>query len=99
RMAVRTEMLTEPFESALAERIDAERLRSELIGALGALSDAEYTLLMLATESDLTYEAMAELLEIPIGTVRSRLARSRRRVRMVLGVEGPREQSSSASRD
>ncbi|MEX1004391.1 MAG: sigma-70 family RNA polymerase sigma factor [Acidimicrobiia bacterium] len=84
RMAVRAEMITEPFENALAERIDAERLLPELIGALRALSDDEYALLMLATESDLTYEEMAETLGIPVGTVRSRLARARRRVRAEL---------------
>ena len=84
RMAVRTEMTTEPFENALAARIDAERLLPELVNALRALSDDEYALLMLASESDLSYEAMAETLGIPVGTVRSRLARARRRVRAAL---------------
>lgn len=89
RMAVRTEMTTEPFENALAERIDAERLLPELINALRALSDDEYALLMLSTESDLSYEDMAEILAIPIGTVRSRLARARRRVRAGLRSAAP----------
>lgn len=84
RMAVRTEMTTEPFENALAERIDAERLLPGLLNALQALSDDEYALLMLASESDLSYEDMAETLAIPIGTVRSRLARARKRVRAAL---------------
>ena len=84
RMAVRTEMTTEPFENALAERIDAQRLLPELINALQSLSDEEYALLMLATESDLSYEDMAATLGIPIGTVRSRLARAKRRVRSAL---------------
>jgi RNA polymerase sigma factor (sigma-70 family) len=81
RMAVRAEMTTEPFENALAARIDAERLLPELINALQTLSDDEYALVMLATESDLSYEDMANTLGIPVGTVRSRLARARRRVR------------------
>jgi RNA polymerase sigma factor (sigma-70 family) len=84
RMAVRAEMTTESFENALTERIDAERLLPELLNALQALSDDEYALLMLATESDLSYDEMAETLAIPIGTVRSRLARARRRVRAAL---------------
>ena len=84
RMAVRTELLTEPFENALADRIDAERLLPELINALRTLSDDEYALLMLATESGLSYEEMAETLDIPVGTVRSRLARARKRVRAAL---------------
>lgn len=77
-------MTTESFESALAERIDAQRLRPGLVAALQTLSDDEYALLMLSTESDLTYHEMAATLGIPIGTVRSRLARARKRVRTAL---------------
>lgn len=77
-------MTTESFENALAERIDAQRLRPDLIAALRSLSDDEYALLMLATESDLSYHEMAATLGIPIGTVRSRLARARKRVRSAL---------------
>jgi RNA polymerase sigma-70 factor (ECF subfamily) len=84
RVAGRAELMTEPFEGALAARIDAERLRPELVEALRGLSDNEYALLMLATESDLTYEQMAETLSIPVVTVRSRLARARARVRASL---------------
>lgn len=84
RIATRIEMTTESFESALAERIDAQRLRPGLVAALQTLSDDEYALLMLSTESDLTYHEMAATLGIPIGTVRSRLARARKRVRTAL---------------
>lgn len=84
RLAAATELQTEGFELAVAERIDAERLRPDLIEALRSLSDDEYTLLMLASESDLTYEQMAATLSIPVGTVRSRLSRARARVRRSL---------------
>ena len=88
RMATRAEMTTEPFESALANRIDAERLRPDLVAALQTLSDDEYALLMLASETELTYGQMAEMLGVPIGTVRSRLARARQRVKRALAPEG-----------
>jgi RNA polymerase sigma factor (sigma-70 family) len=81
RMAVRADLVTEPFETALTERVDAERMRADLIAALDLLSDDEYALLMLAGESEMSYQQMADTLGIPIGTVRSRLARARRRVR------------------
>ena len=92
RLATRSEMITEPFESASAERLDAERLRPELAAAIQLLSDDEYALIMLATESDMTYQQMAEVLDIPIGTVRSRLARARKRIRLALrsSEEAPR---------
>lgn len=81
RIAVRVDVIAESFESALADRIDAERLRPDLISALRTLSDDEYALLMLVTESDLTYDQMADTLGIPAGTVRSRLSRARHRLR------------------
>lgn len=86
RAALRTDAVSESFESALAARIDAERLRPDLITALRTLSDDEYALLMLSTESELTYEQMADTLGIPVGTVRSRLSRARRRLRSSLAV-------------
>lgn len=90
RMANRTEMTTETFENAVTNRIDAERLRPDLLAALRGLSDDEYALLMLAGESDLSYQEMADTLGIPIGTVRSRLARARRRVRMSMEASAAR---------
>jgi RNA polymerase sigma-70 factor (ECF subfamily) len=58
------------------------------VTALRSLSDDEYALLMLAGESDLSYQEMADTLGIPIGTVRSRLARARRRVKSALTTQG-----------
>lgn len=87
RMAAAVETQSESFESAVADRVDAERLRPELLAALRSLSDAEYSLLMLATESDLTYDEMATLLSIPVGTVRSRLSRARARIRRSLSID------------
>lgn len=84
RMAASAEQVTEPFENALAERIDAQRLRPELLAGLQRLRDEEYTLVMLAAESDLTYGEMADLLGIPVGTVRSRLSRARTRLRSLV---------------
>lgn len=88
RLASAIDLQSEGFEAAVAERIDAERLRPDLIAALRSLSDDEYALLMLASESDLTYGQMAATLSIPVGTVRSRLSRARARVRLSLAASG-----------
>lgn len=84
RAAASADRVTEPFETALAERIDAERMRPELLAGLRSLRDDEYALLMLASETDLTYGQMAEMLGIPIGTVRSRLSRARGRLKTLV---------------
>jgi RNA polymerase sigma-70 factor (ECF subfamily) len=94
-MATRTEMTTEAFENAVTNRIDAERLRPDLLAALRELTDDEYALLMLAGESDLSYQEMADTLGIPIGTVRSRLARARRRVRTSMEAAAARSRGVS----
>lgn len=79
------------FEAEAASRLDAETTRSALVDALTRLSDDEYEVLMLAALGELTYDVMAENLGIPAGTVRSRLARARRRMRMLLEVDGRME--------
>lgn len=83
--------LEETFDVEAAARIDAAASRPVLAWGLERLSDDEYQVLMLAALGDLTYEAMAADLGIPIGTVRSRLHRARRRMRDVLdaGATGP----------
>jgi RNA polymerase sigma factor (sigma-70 family) len=99
RIATRDEMSTEAFENDLTERVDAQRLRPDLLAALRGLTDDEYALLMLAGESDMSYQQMADALGIPIGTVRSRLARARRRVRHAIGVPAIAHWSSHVDGD
>lgn len=54
------------------------------LGALGALKPADRETLLLLAWADLDYEQIAEALAIPVGTVRSRLNRARRRLREAL---------------
>lgn len=56
-------------------------LRVEVVAALDSLSRDEREALFLFAVADLSYEEIADALEIPVGTVRSRLARARGRVR------------------
>ncbi len=65
-------------------RVDAERLGARLGHALGATPVRDRDALLLYAWADLTYEQIAEALAIPIGTVRSRIARARARLRTAL---------------
>lgn len=59
------------------ERFLNDLLREDLQKALDALPDAFRVVVILVEVQGCTYEEVADLLEIPIGTVRSRLSRGR----------------------
>jgi RNA polymerase sigma-70 factor (ECF subfamily) len=84
-----TTTATEPFEELAAGRVSAQRLGGRLAGMLGRLSAGERDLLLLIAWADLTYEEAAEALGVPVGTVRSRLHRARRKARTALGGTDP----------
>lgn len=67
-----------------SERADAALRSPALREAMAALPEAELTTLLLAALGDLTYREIAAATDVPIGTVRSRLARARRRARELL---------------
>lgn len=62
----------------------AERPDPNLAAALGALKPADRETLLLLAWADLEYEQIAEALDVPVGTVRSRLNRARRQLRAAL---------------
>jgi RNA polymerase sigma factor (sigma-70 family) len=64
-----------------------EAVRAELLTALRLLSRRDREAVLLFAWADLSYEEMAIALEVPVGTVRSRLARARRHLRERLGEE------------
>jgi RNA polymerase sigma factor (sigma-70 family) len=63
------------------DRLDAERLGPALARGLSALRDDDREVLLLSAWASLTYEEIGRALDIPSGTVRSRLARARRVLR------------------
>ncbi|SFJ05433.1 RNA polymerase sigma-70 factor, ECF subfamily [Streptosporangium canum] len=73
----------------VAAGVSAQAARPALVSALAALPAKDRDVLLLIAWGDLTYEEVAQALGIPVGTVRSRLNRGRRKVRAALGDTNP----------
>jgi RNA polymerase sigma factor (sigma-70 family) len=61
-----------------------ERLDQAVAGALLDLNQDDRTLILLYAWAELSYEELAEALDLPLGTVRSRLSRTRSKLRAAL---------------
>ena len=69
--------------------VGAQAARGALADALARLSAGDRNTLLIIAWGGLSYEEAALALEIPVGTVRSRLNRARRKMRDALGGEDP----------
>ncbi len=67
----------------VANQVDNQRRVVGAVDRLRQLPQADQDVFVLVCWEELSYEAAAEALGIPIGTVRSRLARVRRRLRLI----------------
>jgi RNA polymerase sigma-70 factor, ECF subfamily len=85
-------------------RIVAETVRARLLDAIASLPEGDRDVVVLVAWEELSYEEVAAALEIPLGTVRSRLNRARRTLRELLSDIGnelvtvPCEQPGGISR-
>ncbi|MEU3935668.1 sigma-70 family RNA polymerase sigma factor [Streptomyces sp. NPDC029044] len=70
------------------DRLAAEAAVRSLAGALARLPAGDRHVLLLFAWADLGYQEIAEALGIPVGTVRSRLNRARRKLRTQAGTVG-----------
>ena len=77
------EILTDHADSVSA-RVTAQASTRVLAGALARLTAGERDVLLLMAWAGLSYEELAAALDIPLGTVRSRLHRARTKVRAAL---------------
>jgi RNA polymerase sigma-70 factor (ECF subfamily) len=59
-------------------------LRHDLARALAALPEAQRAVLLLVSLEQFSYQEAARVLDVPVGTVMSRLARARERMRQLL---------------
>ena len=74
----------EQREPAAAARVENEELRRLLAEGLLRLSAEQRAILVLRDSRGLEYEQIAEVLDVPVGTVKSRLFRARAALREVL---------------
>jgi RNA polymerase sigma factor (sigma-70 family) len=88
-----------PPHEGLADRLAAEQLRPALGTALADLRPEEREIVLLVAWEDLTYEEVAVALGVPVGTVRSRLHRARRRLRERLPGIGQEEADGPPTSD
>jgi RNA polymerase sigma factor (sigma-70 family) len=75
-------------EDQVTADVTARGVRGLLAAALAGLPGGERDVLVLIAWEQLTYEETARALDIPVGTVRSRLSRARTRVREALVAAG-----------
>lgn len=73
----------------VASRVVADSARRPLAAALAGLSPGDRDVLLLVAWGQLGYDEVADALDIPPGTVASRLHRARRKVRQALGGSDP----------
>lgn len=76
----------------VAERLDDERRMSDVLAVIDRLPTGERDVVMLVVWEELDYQSAAVALDIPIGTVRSRLNRARRRLSTSLAAPHVQEQ-------
>ena len=87
----RTTTLTEAIESELPQIKGGQYAALEhrdLLRAFAALPEEQRSVLVLVGVEDLSYDAAARVLGVPIGTVMSRLSRGRERLRQILDGDG-----------
>jgi len=77
--------VAETYADRVAERVTASAAHRRLASALATLSSGDREVLLLIAWADLSYDEVADAMGIPVGTVRSRLHRARKKTRAALG--------------
>jgi RNA polymerase sigma-70 factor (ECF subfamily) len=83
----------EAFADPSGHNPEIDLMHRQVISAVEALPDAQRVVMVLVAIEGLSYREAAEVLDVPIGTVMSRLSRARLTIGQQFGV-----QSSSAAR-
>jgi RNA polymerase sigma factor (sigma-70 family) len=79
-----------PMEDPSPSPADAAALRQDLAAALSRLSAEEQTALHLCYRQGLTHAEIAKILDWPLGTVKTHIARSKEKLRPFLAAWNPR---------
>jgi RNA polymerase sigma factor (sigma-70 family) len=81
--------VAEDHADRVDSRVTAAAAQRQLAAALARLPVGDRDVLLLIAWADLSYAEVAEALAIPVGTVRSRLSRARKRTRAALAGQDP----------
>jgi RNA polymerase sigma factor (sigma-70 family) len=80
----------------VAQRVDGERMSQQITAALQRLSASDRRIVDLCLVDELPMATVASVLELPVGTVKSRLSRARAKLQTELGsLRDPDEHRSS----
>ncbi|MCW2942434.1 MAG: polymerase subunit sigma-70 [Actinomycetia bacterium] len=83
------ELRVEGHDDRVAAQVSAQGLRPELAAAIAKLNKGDRDVLLLVALAGLGHDEIAVALEIPYGTVGSRLSRARKKLRAALGGTNP----------
>jgi RNA polymerase sigma factor (sigma-70 family) len=89
RQAVAPELPEYCHADQVATSVTAQSVRGLLVAALRRLAPRDRDVLLLIAWEAFSYEEVAAALQIPVGTVRSRLNRARTQIRAALGGADP----------
>jgi RNA polymerase sigma factor (sigma-70 family) len=82
------------FSPELADHVDA----SQVLSALARVDEVYQAAVALNFVDDCSYQEIAEILEVPVGTVKSRIARGITQIREILGLVETEPASASVNR-
>lgn len=88
---------TEPTLTRVADQGKRLELR-DLDRALARLPEEQRTVILLVGLEGMRYEAVAEMVGVPVGTVRSRLSRGREALRRLMGIVADRRAEAVMAR-
>ena len=88
---------TEPLLTRAADQGKRLELR-DLDRAMARLPEEQRTVILLVGLEGMRYEAVAEVMGIPVGTVRSRLSRGRGALRRLMGIVADRQAEAAMAR-
>jgi len=83
------------FDTQISDRVDDETTMRRLLVVLRQLNIEDQEVIALCDWSGLSYEEAATALDIPVGTVKSRLSRARTRLRALIDHADAGAQSST----
>ena len=93
---VRLDLPHEIFEEDVAAKIDDEQRMQQILQLLSQMSVQDQEVIALVLWSGLTYDEAAVALAVPVGTVKSRAARAKKKLTELAGATGHSDSETDA---